>query len=99
MTRPFIYSVSLMGIVLAGSAIAGSPVARAADAEAVTIDTTFTVMTPPVRLNSPAPTAHSSVILMAGGKLAAEPRCDRHNHKFNRQLSNPVRQPLSAQWR
>jgi pimeloyl-ACP methyl ester carboxylesterase len=67
MSGPFIYSVSLMGIVLAGSVIADSPAARAADAEAVTIDTTFTVKTPPVRLDKPARTADSSVILMTGG--------------------------------
>jgi len=41
--------------------------ARAADAEAVTIDTTFIVKTPPVFLAKPARTARASVILMAGG--------------------------------
>jgi hypothetical protein len=41
--------------------------ARAADAEAVTIDTTFTVWTPPVRLDKPARTARASVVLLAGG--------------------------------
>ena len=41
--------------------------ARAADAEAVTIDTTFTVKTPPVRLDQPARPARASVILMTGG--------------------------------
>jgi len=43
-----------------------SPTARAADAEAVTINTTFTVFTPPVRLDKPARPARASVILMAG---------------------------------
>jgi hypothetical protein len=42
-----------------------SPAARAADAEAVTINTTFTVFTPPVRLEKPAREARASVILMA----------------------------------
>ena len=52
-------------VVLAlGSA---APVARAADAEAVTIDTTFTVKTPPVRLDKPAHQGRASVILMTGG--------------------------------
>src|SRR5262245_28103372 len=41
--------------------------AFAADAEAVTIDTTFIVKTPPVRLDKPAHTARASVVLMAGG--------------------------------
>jgi pimeloyl-ACP methyl ester carboxylesterase len=41
--------------------------ARAADAEAVTIDTTFTVKTPPVRLDQPARPARASVVLMTGG--------------------------------
>jgi hypothetical protein len=41
--------------------------ARAADAEAVTIDTTFIVKTPPVRLDRPAHQARASVILMTGG--------------------------------
>jgi hypothetical protein len=41
--------------------------ARAAEAEAVTIDTTFTVKTPPVRLVLPPPPGRASVILMTGG--------------------------------
>lgn len=46
----------------------GAPTAaRAADAEAVTIDTTFIVKTPPVRLDKPARKAHASVVLMSGG--------------------------------
>src|SRR5215467_5359693 len=44
-----------------------SPDARAAEAEAVTIDTTFVVKTPPVRLDKPAHKAHASVILLTGG--------------------------------
>ena len=44
-----------------------SPTARAAEAEAVTIDTTFIVKTPPVRLDRPARTARASVVLMTGG--------------------------------
>src|SRR5215475_13753977 len=43
------------------------PAAQAADAEAVTIDTTFTVKTPPVRLDKPAHEGRASVILMTGG--------------------------------
>jgi hypothetical protein len=42
-------------------------VAHAADAEAVTIDTTFIVKTPPVRLDKPAQEGRASVILMTGG--------------------------------
>jgi hypothetical protein len=37
------------------AALAFAPSARAAEAEAVTIDTTFVVKTPPVRLVIPAP--------------------------------------------
>jgi hypothetical protein len=44
-----------------------APAARAADAEAVTIDTAFTVHTPPVRLDKPAHAGRASVILMVGG--------------------------------
>jgi hypothetical protein len=43
------------------------PAARAADAEAVTINTTFTVFTPPVILDRPARPASASVVLMEGG--------------------------------
>jgi hypothetical protein len=45
----------------------GATAARAADAEAVTIDTTFVVRTPPVRLDRPAHRARASVVLMTGG--------------------------------
>src|SRR5215813_93281 len=44
-----------------------APAARAADAEAVTIDTTLTVKTPPVRLDKPAHAGRASVVLMTGG--------------------------------
>jgi hypothetical protein len=58
-------------LILAACAAIGvciaSPAARAADAEAVTIDTTFIVKTPPVRLDKPAHKARASVILMTGG--------------------------------
>jgi pimeloyl-ACP methyl ester carboxylesterase len=47
-----------------GSALSA---ACAAEAEAVTIDTTFIVKTPPVRLDKPARTARASVVLMTGG--------------------------------
>jgi hypothetical protein len=49
------------------AAICGTTAARAADAEAVTIDTTFIVKTPPVRLDHPAREARASVVLMSGG--------------------------------
>jgi hypothetical protein len=54
-----------LGICLAvcGAAVA----ARAADAEAVTIDTTFIAKTPPVRLDHPAREARASVVLVTGG--------------------------------
>jgi hypothetical protein len=49
-------------------AFCGAPnAARAAEAEAVTIDTTFIVKTPPVRLDRPARAARASVVLMTGG--------------------------------
>jgi len=57
----FTFSVSLL--MVCGAAAA----ARAADAEAVTIDTTFIVRTPPVRLDRPAHRARASVVLMTGG--------------------------------
>jgi len=55
------FSVSLF--IVCGAAAA----ARAADAEAVTIDTTFVVKTPLVRLDRPAHRARASVVLMTGG--------------------------------
>ena len=57
----------LGGVSLAFAFFSAPPSARAAEAEAVTIDTTFTVMTPPVRLERPAPHARASVVLMTGG--------------------------------
>jgi pimeloyl-ACP methyl ester carboxylesterase len=58
-------------LILAACAAFGfcgaSTTARAADAEAVTIDTTFIVKTPPVRLDKPARKARASVVLMSGG--------------------------------
>jgi pimeloyl-ACP methyl ester carboxylesterase len=59
-----------LGCALAGSAATGTTSSARADgpdAEAVTIDTTFTVMTPPVRLENPANNARASVVLMTGG--------------------------------
>ena len=59
-----------LGCALAGGAAAVMTSAARADgpdAEAVTIDTTFIVKTPPVRLDKPAHDARASVILMTGG--------------------------------
>jgi hypothetical protein len=59
-----------LGCALAGSAAIGTTCpARAGgpDAEAVTIDTSFAVYTPPVRLENPANNARASVVLMTGG--------------------------------
>lgn len=56
----------LFGLTLAFAVLSAASAARAADAEAVTIDTTFTVFTPPVRLDHPARPARASVILMSG---------------------------------
>jgi pimeloyl-ACP methyl ester carboxylesterase len=63
--KPFTKSVFILGASLAFAFC--SPAARAADAEAVTVDTTFTVRTPPVRLDRPARSARASVVLMTGG--------------------------------
>jgi hypothetical protein len=57
-----------LGCALAGGAVTGIVSAARADgpdAEAVTIDTKFTVHTPPVRLEKKAHNARASVILMA----------------------------------
>jgi hypothetical protein len=64
LTSRFTRCALTFGLCLAacGAAVA----ARAADAEAVTIDTTFIVKTPPVRLDHPAREARASVVLMAG---------------------------------
>ena len=59
-----------LGFALAGSVVASMTSAAWADgpvAEAVTIDTMFTVNTPPVRLDKSAKNARASVVLMAGG--------------------------------
>jgi hypothetical protein len=63
--KPFRKSVFIFGASLASAFC--SPAARAADAEAVTVDTTFAVSTPPVRLDRPARSARASVVLMTGG--------------------------------
>src|SRR5690348_9207206 len=60
-------SVMIVGGCVALALCNAAPIARAADAEAVTIDTTFTVKTPPVRLDKPAHSARASVVLMSGG--------------------------------
>jgi hypothetical protein len=59
---------ALIFAVCGAFAFSSAPlVAHAADAEAVTIDTTFIVKTPPVRLDKPAQEGRASVILMTGG--------------------------------
>jgi hypothetical protein len=60
-------SAFIFAISLAFAFCSAPPAGRAAEVEAVTIDTTFTVYTPLVRLYQPAPTARASVILMTGG--------------------------------
>ena len=57
----------LLGVVLVFTFCSAPPSASAAEAEAVTIDTKFTVKTPPVRLERPAPPGRASVVLMTGG--------------------------------
>jgi hypothetical protein len=64
--RLFKKSAFLFGAFLVFGFCGISPAARAADAEAVTINTNFTVFTPPVRLERPAREARASVILMEG---------------------------------
>jgi hypothetical protein len=63
----FTTSGFLFGVSLAVAFCIALPSAGAAEAEAVTIDTTFTVKTPPVRLERPAPSGRASVVLMTGG--------------------------------
>jgi hypothetical protein len=65
--KRFKTSAFIFGLALAFAVCSAPPAARAADAEAVTIDTTFTVRTPPVRLDRPARRARASVVLMTGG--------------------------------
>src|SRR5262245_15080980 len=60
-------SALIVGAYVAFAFCGAPPVAHAVDAEAVTIDTTLTVKTPPVRLDKPAHRARASVVLMAGG--------------------------------
>src|SRR5215467_8211830 len=60
-------SALIFGACIAFAFCGAPPAARAADAEAVTIDTTFTVKTPPVRLDKPAHEGRASVVLMTGG--------------------------------
>src|SRR6266436_6292764 len=63
--KPFRKSVFIFAASLAFAFC--SPAARAADAEAVTVDTTFIVKTSPVRLDRPARPTRASVVLMTGG--------------------------------
>jgi hypothetical protein len=60
-------SAFIFGLALAIAVDRAPSTAHAADAEAVTIDTTFRVFTPPVRLDRPARSARASVILIEGG--------------------------------
>jgi len=57
----------IFGVCVAFTFCGAPAVVHAADAEAVTIDTTFIVKTPPVRLDKPAHEGRASVILMTGG--------------------------------
>ncbi len=67
LTKPFKQAAFVFGVSLAFAFCSAPPAARAADAEAVTIDTTFITKTPPVRLDRPAGKARASVVLMTGG--------------------------------
>src|SRR5262245_22429030 len=60
-------SFLIFGACVAVAVCSEAPAARAADAEAVTIDTNFIVKTPPVRLDKAAHAGRASVILRAGG--------------------------------
>jgi hypothetical protein len=60
-------SAFIFGACLVSGFCGALPAARAADAEAVTINTNFTVFTPPVRLSQPAREARASVVLIEGG--------------------------------
>jgi len=66
-TKLFNQSALILAACATSVFCSAPPAARAADAEAVTIDTTFSVKTPPVRLDKPAHTARASVVLMTGG--------------------------------
>src|SRR5215467_8269348 len=65
--KPFKTSILIFGLALVLAICSVPHAVRAADAEAVTIGTTFTVFTPPVCLDKPARTARASVVLMTGG--------------------------------
>jgi hypothetical protein len=65
--RLFKKSAFMFGACLILGLCGATSATRAADAEAVTINTNFTVFTPPVRLERPAREARASVILMEGG--------------------------------
>ena len=84
------FSVCLVAV---GGAAAA---ARAADAEAVTIDTTFIVKTPPVRLDNPTHEARASVILMTGGDGLLGLDATGNVIDFDRQFPDPVRRPFLA---
>jgi hypothetical protein len=62
-----IFAVVLGCALAGGAAIDIASSARAAEAEAVTIDTNLNVYTPPVRLENPPGNAYASVVLMTGG--------------------------------
>ena len=62
--RPLKGSAFIFALSFAFAFYSAPSAARAAE---VTIDTTFTVYTPPVRLEKPAPAARASVVLMTGG--------------------------------
>jgi len=72
--RLFENSAVIIGACLVFGVYGTSPAARAADAEAVTINTNFTVFSPPVRLERPAREARASVILMVNptGRLGLD---------------------------
>jgi len=67
MATRFKQSALTFSVCLAFAVCGVAPATHAADAEAVTIDTTFVVKTPPVRLDKPAHKARASVVLMTGG--------------------------------
>ncbi len=71
----------LLGAFFAFAVCGAACSARAAEAEAVTIDTTFTVKTPPVRLVLPPPPARASVVLMTGGNGLLSLDFHRDNHR------------------
>jgi len=66
-TKLFNQSALILAVCATFGFCSAPPAARAADAEAVTIDTNFIVRTPPVRLDKPAHNGRASVVLMTGG--------------------------------